>query len=362
MNAQKSFVCAAPLFWLVLSCLVCASGFARAQYITSATGHAAIRSAANEAETAKIGKPIDLDKDSVNWRFGGLLSVNLNQGSLTNWAAGGDNFSLAFGSLASVYLNYANGKNRWDNDVDMAFGYINTSSLGMRKSDDKIDLYSKYGYQFAKSWFYSAMLNFKSQFANGYLYPDDSTVVSHFLAPGYLIGSLGFDFQPNKHFSMFISPLSSRFTFVEDQTLADQGAYGVDSARYLYFDSSRVQISPGRKLLYQLGAFASIQYNKEILPHVNWMTRLDLYTNYLYQPQYVAVDWNSLLTLKVNKFITTSLNTELIYDHNIRFVTYAHNPDGSVKKNPETGAKVIESEKAKVQFKELIGLGFAYKF
>lgn len=338
------------------------SGLGRAQQISFGQAHNAIQFAAKEAESAKIGNPIDPDRDSVNWRCGGLLSLNLNQGSLTNWAAGGDNFSLAFGSLANVYLNYANGKNRWDNAADLAFGYISTSSLGMRKSDDKIDIYSKYGYQFATSWFYSALVNFKSQFANGYLYPDDSTIVSHFMAPGYLIGSLGIDYQPNKDFSIFISPLSSRFTFVEDQTLANQGAYGVDSARYLYQDSSRVLTSPGRKLLYQFGAYTSIQFNKDIMPHVNWMTRLDLYTDYLHQPQYVAVDWNSLLSLKVNKFISASLNTELIYDHNIRFITYAHNADGSIQVNSQTGQKVIQSEKAKVQFKELIGLGFAYKF
>jgi hypothetical protein len=233
----------------------------------------------------------------------------------------------------------------------------------MRKSDDKIDFYSKYGLRFSKSWFYSAMISFRSQFANGYLYPDDSTIVSHFLAPAYLLGSIGFDCKPTDYFSLFLSPLTSRFVIVADQRMADQGAYGVDSARYQYLPGgTRLLLQHGKMMRYELGAFTSITFNKEIAKNIAWNSRLDLYSNYLHSPRNIDVYWTSLFTLKVNKYITVSINTELIYDDDVKFVTYATDEKGKIQKNPETGENIVLKRSPRTQFKEQIGLGFAYKF
>lgn len=321
------------------------------------------RAVAKELNKGKYGHPINVKKDSLHWKKGGLLALNINQGSLQNWSAGGDNFSLSLGAVANLYANYAKGRQSWDNNLDMAFGYLNTSSLGTRKSDDKISLYSKYGLQFSKSWFYSAMISFRSQFANGYLYPDDSNVVSHFLAPAYLLGSIGFDFKPASYFSLFLSPLTSRFVIVADQRMADQGAYGVDSARYQYLPgNTRLLLRHGTMIRYELGAFTSITFNKEILKNISWNTRLDLYSNYLHNPRNIDVYWTSVLNLKVNKYITASINTELIYDDDIKFVTYATDANGHIQKNPETGENIVLKRTPRIQFKELVGLGFAYQF
>lgn len=310
----------------------------------------------------QYGHPIDLTKDSVHWKIGGVFSVNINQGSLQNWAAGGDHFSLALGTHGNFFANYADKRNSWDNNVDLAFGYLNSTSLGMQKSDDKIDMYSKYGYQFSKNWYYSAMLSFRSQFANGYMYPDDSTVVSYFLAPAYILASVGFNFKPANYFSIFMSPVTSRFIIVNNQRLADLGSFGVDSAHYLYHDGTRTRIKKGRQFQYELGPYLSFQFNKDVVKNVNWTARLDLYSNYLRNPQNIDIYWTSLFTLKVNKFISASLDTELIYDDDVKFVTYAKNPDGSVKTDPVSGEQIPLSKTARIQFKELIGIGFAYQF
>ncbi|HEX5553067.1 MAG TPA: DUF3078 domain-containing protein [Chitinophagaceae bacterium] len=315
-----------------------------------------------QLKKGKTGHPINLAKDSVHWKKGGLFATNISQGSLQNWAAGGDNFSLALGFKGNFFANYADGRNSWDNNIDLGFGYLNTSSLGMRKSDDKINIDSKYGYLFSKHWSYSAMLSFRSQFANGYLYPDDSTIVSHFLAPAYVLASIGFNYQPVPYFSIFMSPITSRFVIVNDQRLADLGSYGVDSARYLYHDSTRTLISHGKKLQYQFGPYVSFQFNKDIVKNINWNARLDLYSNYLRDPQNIDIYFTSLFSLKVNKFITASLDTELIYDDDIKFITYAKNADGSVKTDPVTGDQVVLKKTARIQFKELIGIGFALQF
>lgn len=309
-----------------------------------------------------VGKPIKIAKDTVIWKTGGVFGININQGSLQNWAAGGDNFSLALGAKGNFFANYADGSNSWDNSIDLSFGYLNTTSLGTRKSDDEININSKYGYNFSRHWSYSAMLSFRSQFANGYHYPDDSTIVSHFLAPAYILASVGFNYKPAPWFSVFMSPVTSRFIVVNDRRLADLGSFGVDSAHYYYHDSTRTLLRHGKKIQYQFGPYVSFQLDKEIVENVNWKTRLDLYSNYLHNPQNIDIYWTSLFTLKVNTFLTASLDNELIYDDDVKFITYAKNADGSVKTDPVTGDQVVLKKTSRLQFKELIGLGFTFQF
>lgn len=315
-----------------------------------------------ELKKGKSGHPVDVDKDSLHWRFGGIFSAAVSQGSRQNWAAGGDHSSLTLNARGNLYINYADKRNSWDNNIDIAFGYLNTTSLGTQKSDDRVNIYSKYGYCFSPHWYYSAMIGFRSQFANGHNYPDDSTIVSHFLAPAYVLASLGFNFKPADYFSIFMSPLTSRFVIVNSRGLADLGAFGVDSAIYYYHDSTRTLIRHGKKMRYELGPYVSLQFNKDILKNVNWTSRLDFYSNYLYNPQNIDIYWTSLLTFKVNQFITATLDTELIYDDDVKFITYARNADGSVKTDHDTGEQVVLKRGPRLQFKELIGIGVSWQF
>jgi len=86
-------------------------------------------------------------------------------GCSDNWAAGGDKNTIGLSSFFSGYAYYKMGKHSWDNTIDLAYGFLNTTSLGSRKSDDKIDLLSKYGYEIGKNWYISGLVNFRSQFA-----------------------------------------------------------------------------------------------------------------------------------------------------------------------------------------------------
>ncbi len=104
---------------------------------------------------------------------GGLLRLTFTQGAQGNWSAGGENSTLGLGSFFNGYAFYKKGKHAWDNTLDLAYGFLNTTSLGSRKSDDKIDLLSKYGYDIGKNWYLSGLLNFRTQFSPGYAYPKD---------------------------------------------------------------------------------------------------------------------------------------------------------------------------------------------
>src|SRR4051812_33286244 len=167
-----------------------------------------------------------ISKDSSDtipkiWKTGGLYNLNFNQAALSNWAAGGEN-SLSLSSFLHLYAFYKKNKHSWDNTIDLAYGYVKTKSLGHRKSDDRIDLISKYGYDLVKKWYLSTLFNFRSQFAKGYSYPssDAKVLTSGFLAPAYILLSEGLDYKPNDNLSVFLSPVTARWTIVKEDSLS----------------------------------------------------------------------------------------------------------------------------------------------
>ena len=127
------------------------------------------------------------------WKLGGVISINGQQVSLTNWSAGGNN-SVSLSTLVSVFAKYKKGKSTWDNSLDLAYGIINQGqSVKWIKNDDRIQFTSKYGRHAFRKWYYSGLLDFRSQFANGYNYPNDSIYISRFMAPAYALASIGLD-------------------------------------------------------------------------------------------------------------------------------------------------------------------------
>ena len=275
------------------------------------------------------------DADTL-WKYSGITSLNLSQLSLSNWAAGGDN-SLSGNALVKLSADFDDGNRNWDNDLILGFGLIRTGSDPTRKSDDQIELSSKLGYKAGEKWLYSGLLSFKTQFAKGYDNPgeDDRLKISNFMSPGYLNFSLGMDYKPNKNLSLFLSPLSTKFTFVLDEDLSNAGSFGLD---------------PGQTVRGEFGAYVKFAYKQEILKNVGLDTKIDLFSNYFENPQYIDVTWDLLLTFKINDFLSASLMTQLIYDYDIQFGF------------DSTGDGEIDSYESRVQFKELFGLGLTYSF
>ncbi len=282
---------------------------------------------------ASISKAQTPDSTKI-WKKGAVVGINLSQTSLTNWQGGGQN-SLAANALFSGFTNYKKGRNVWDNSLDLAYGLLQQGTAKLIKSDDKIDFNSKYGRYAFKHWYYSALVNFKSQMAPGYNYPNDSVVISHFLAPAYVLASIGLDYKPNDYFTMYISPITQKTTIVNDSKLNSVGAFGVDS---------------GKVIRSEFGAYARIQFQKDIFTNVNLKTKLELFSNYAEKPQNIDVNWETLLAMKVNKYISATLSTTLIYDDNIK-IPIDKNNDG-----------VVEKSGPRVQFKEVFGIGLSYKF
>ena len=303
------------------------------------------------------------------WTFGGFTSLQLNQVALVNWNSGGEN-SFSGIALAQVFANYKKGKWAWENRLDLGYGVLYSKTFGWQKNEDKIDLLSKAKRSIGASKFsYAGEMNFKTQFAPGYTLPDDSTVISRFMAPGYLILSLGVDYKPADWISFYLSPATGKFTFVADQSLADAGSFGVEGATYDATTGAR--LTKGANHRAEFGAYFKMSIKKDVMKNITLGTDLNLFNNYTDKDpenrKKVDVDWQTSVNMKVNKWITVSLFTHLIYDFNIKQKVF--DGDNAVYEVDDNGLFVldatgnkIQKKDALIQFKEVLGVGFSYKF
>ena len=274
------------------------------------------------------------DTISSPWTRKGDVSLMFSQTSFSNWAAGGEN-SITMSGFFNYYAGYEQGISKWENFIALGFGQTKTGERGFRKSEDKIDLLSTYGLKAAEKWFYMANLAFKTQFIEGYDYHDDDpalekTKISNFMAPGYITFGLGMEYKPYDYMSFYLSPVTARWIFVNDQSLADAGAFGVD---------------PGEKIREEFGANFRFHFNKEIIKNVSFSTKLELFSNYLEDPQNIDVNWDNTLDLIVNNWITAKVGVLMIYDDNTPIVI---NDEGHLGK--------------RTQVKQLIAVGLNYNF
>ena len=270
------------------------------------------------------------DTISKTWKKGGLYGINVSQGSLSNWAAGGDDFSLSLNSVLSLFAFSKKDKHSWDNTFDFNLGYVKTTSLGSRKNDDRFDLLSKYGYALNSKLNVAGLFNFRSQFFKGYTYDDEAerTMSSAFLSPAYILVSPGLDFKPNADLSIFVSPITARWTIVKDDTLSAKGLYGVD---------------PGKHSNGEFGAFASVNYLKEFNKNITYKSRLDLFSNYRRKPKNVDLYFTNVLNVKLSKILSLTWSVDMIYDDDVRL--FGKNNNG-----------------AALQLKSLVGIGLLAKF
>jgi len=278
---------------------------------------------------------------SVNdtiWKKGLFFSATFNQVSFTNWAAGGEN-SLALSGFLNSYANYKKDNVVWDNNIDLSYGINQVGDEGLKKNEDRIEYTSKLGYAVhnSKKWYYTGLVNLKTQFANGYDYTNENpAIISKFAAPAFTVFSIGIDYKPSDKLSVCISPISNKNTLVLDQDLSNVGAYGV---------------TPGEKLRSEMGAYLNLRYKQDIIENVTLSSQLDLFSNYLEDPQNVDVNFNLMLVMKVNKYITANFSTQFIYDDNTPITVY----EGS------GASKKIVGVGPRLQSKQVFGVGLGYK-
>ncbi len=252
----------------------------------------------------------ELTSDHTGWKKGGVVNVNFSQAAFSsNWASGGTN-TMTLNALVSVFMNFSDGVNIWDNNLDLGYGFTKIESDDPVKSEDKIDLTSKYGRKAFQDWYYAGLFNFKSQMT-----PTEDAAgntISEFMSPGAVLLALGMDYKPGEIFTAFISPLTMKSTFIKD----------VDTET-------------------NIGGYARLKYKQEIWTNVSLESKFEAFSNYQkdekkdLKPQNIDLIWTNLLSMKVNEYLSANFSFEMAHDDNVD---------------------------TKSQFKEVLGIGLAYKF
>ena len=284
------------------------------------------------------------------WEKVNKVNFILNEAAFVNWNAGGDNSVSAIGRL-DFERNYKFRHVQWDNVLALRYGWNTQEGREPRKTEDAIRLRSTFGYQkdTLSPWYFSVKGKFNTQFTDGFNYPDRTTPISRFMAPGYFFIGGGASYIPKgKKFNVYMSPTSFKTTFVLDENLANQGAFGVTPA---ILDAEGNVLVPGEQTFVEFGILITNYWEKEILKNVVLQHALSLYTDYLRSFGNIDVDWELNFRFTVNNFIEATLGTHIIYDDDIKFDRVIAD-DGTV----------INSGGARLQLKQILGIGIVYDF
>jgi len=284
------------------------------------------------------------------WTRINKLGLNLSEVAFVNWNAGGDNSVSALGN-ASFARNYKFRYIQWDNELRFRYGINVQEGQQIRKTDDLIRFSTTFGYRrdTISNWYYSVKANFNTQFSNGFKYPDRTTPISRFMAPGYSFLGAGTSYiTKDQRFNLYISPVTQKATFVLDQDLADRGAFGVQKA---VFDADGNLIQQGKNVFLEFGFLVNNTWEAQLYKNMGLKHRLTMYTDYLRRFGNVDFDWELNVNLKVNEYIVTTIGTHIIYDDDILF-------DEQIS---DTGM-VINAGEPRIQFKQLLGVGVSYDF
>ena len=284
--------------------------------------------------------------------FHGAYGLNINQLALSNWAAGGEN-SWTGKAFADFKLVYHTKTVEQILGGAFAFGLARFGDKRIEKSDDKLDVNYSLSRNSKEQWKVTMVSTFNTQFANGYKYPNDSTIISTFMSPGYLTLSGGYTYKTkNENFQIYMSPIAGKITFVLNQDLADAGSFGVKKG---YYDTDSIWV-PGEHLAPSLGINVITNYKQPIGKNIQYVTMLNVFYNYAERRDddrlRLDFNWENTVNFIISKYITTILFVNLKYDHNTTFPVY------------ETieGVETVVDNVPKLQIKESIGIAFVHKF
>ena len=252
------------------------------------------------------------DTTGKGWSRKGLVTFLFNQSNFNNWIAGGE--SSLSGTLGLNYeIHYKSDNTTCDNRILANYGIIRTDNAEFsKKSDDRLELNSIYGKKAKGNWYYSFILNFRTQFTTGYEYGKDSngaeTRVENtgFFSPAYLTFGPGVYYKKNDNFKLNFAPLTSKFTFVDDFYTSGLG----------YVDGSYFGVDANKSMRYELGFYASGYYKFNLMKNVNVENLLNLYSNYLEDPQNVDLDYQINIVMTINKTLSANFTFQTIYDDN----------------------------------------------
>ncbi len=257
-------------------------------------------------ETVRLPEAEKLDLSINYWRTWTAFGINVNQASFSeNWGGGGVN-SLAFGGQYSYKTDYTKGDKNFVSEVLLQYGKLKNKDQLSRKTADRIFWDNKVALKLSTSWYFFGSLNFESQFDRGFSFTKNAqgneirTLLSRFMAPGYLTESIGFEYKPVKYFFVRIGTGTARQTFVIDTNLykTNPKNFGVEH---------------GKNFRNELAFQVVAAIDKDIAQNLNLKSRYTMFANY---EKLKSID-NRLdvtLTARINRMINVSLAGIVLYD------------------------------------------------
>ena len=287
-----------------------------------------------------------IEEIKVGWRTKKEVGLYLNQVSFTNWNSGGVN-SISGIVTGQASAKYKEDKFFWNSSLSLRYGLNKQEERTLQKTEDVIEVISNFGLEKnpTSNWFYSARFSFNTQFANGFNYPDRDNPISRFMAPGYTFFGSGMEYGRHiEKMSIYASPFTLKTTFVLDDTLANQGAFGVDPAIY---DLEGNILRKGKRVRQELGILLTNQYQDELFDNINVNSLIRLYTDYINDFGNIDFEWELNLDMKVNKYVRATLGSHMRYDNDIKI---------EVERDEMTNEEIVIIG-PKLQWKQLLGVG-----
>ena len=281
------------------------------------------------------------------WSKKNTVGFDISEVAFVNWNAGGT--SSISGLLKGKFIrDYTQINYKWSNELIFRYGMNKQDGKDLKKTDDALQFNSTFGYRkdSLTNWYHSAKFNFNTQFMNGYAYPNTSKAISKPFAPAYIFMGVGAENINNEKKRIFyISPFTFKTTFVLDQKLADQGAFGVEKATY---DLDGNLLTHGEKSKMELGFLITNKYKKEVFKNIILENRLSLYSDYINRFGNIDVNCDIQVELVVNQYVKANIGAHIIYD------------DDNKSKREVAGIQVTEGPKT--QLRQAIGVGLQYVF
>ena len=284
------------------------------------------------------------------WIQTNRAGLDISEVTFVNWNAGGSNSISALLRLESK-LNYTKGLLRWKNRAMLNYGVNKQEDQKLRKTSDELELSSTLGFQkdSTSNWYFSARFNFKTQLTNGYNYPIRDYPISKFMAPGYVFTGGGAEYGKNiDKFSTYLSPLTFKSTFVLDKDLSNAGSFGVEKA---ILDGAGNIIKQGERVRTEIGILVTNEFETEVFENIAIKNRASFYTDYLNSFGNIDVDWEVMFNFKVNQYVKASLGSHLRYDNDVKTLVASTEFPGE-----------YDTEGAKVQWKQILGIGVVVDF
>jgi hypothetical protein len=256
------------------------------------------------------------------WHKAGNISLLFNQAAFNAEWTGGGSSNYAANLILAYDVNYRKGKITWDNRIMADYGITKIrGDKFTRKTNDRLELNSILGRQIKESnWYYSLFANFRSQFSSGYTFFEDGageeqrTETTKFLSPGYLQFGPGALWKKSDNLKVNIAPATARLIFVDDQfTQVDTGdAVALDA----YNMSPYFGVDANESIRFEFGGAVNAYAKFNVMENISIENVLNLYSNYLEDPQNVDLDYTLNIVMSVNKYISANFTFQTIYDDN----------------------------------------------